>query len=193
MTQSSDLRARLLTAIQSREHKEIVFHDLDQVPVGSSGYFSPSGQSATRGPYGWVSHDISFAPRDNQVFTSHHGPANDEKLAELLEATLVPENTILVSFEAVTDSESDWDNETLVSQPLDPFEHAGPFRVSWEIDSDEDISPARAAANVWTQSFNRGTDQPSPDDACVFTVTDSKTGTNLTIDLSDPTYAGLFN
>lgn len=109
MTQASELRSRLLTAIQSREHKVIVFDDLDDVPVGSSGYLSPSGRSAALGPYGWVSHDVSYTPPNGQTFTSHSGPANDAKLAELIEAALVPEKTILVSFEAVTDTETDWE------------------------------------------------------------------------------------
>ncbi|MUU73450.1 hypothetical protein [Pseudarthrobacter sp. GA104] len=107
--QPSDLRSRLLAAIQNPEHEAILFRNLDDVPVGSTGYLSPSGRSVARGPYGWTSHDVSYTPQDNQVFTSHHGPANDEKLAELLEASLVPENAILVSFEAVTGTESDWE------------------------------------------------------------------------------------
>jgi hypothetical protein len=107
--QPSDLRSRLLAAIQNPQHKAILFRNLDEVPVGSTGYLSPSGRSAAREPHGWTSHDVSYTPQDNQLFTSHHGPANDEKLAELLEASLVPENTILVSFEAVTDTESDWE------------------------------------------------------------------------------------
>ena len=32
---------------------------------------------------------------------------------------------------------------------LDPFEDRGPFRVSWEIDSDDAISPAQAALHAW--------------------------------------------
>ena len=130
MTQPGDFWSRLLAVIQSPEHKAILFRDLDKVPVGSIGYLSPSGRSAARGPYGWVSHEVIFTPRDDQVFTSHSGPANDEKLAELLEAALVPENTILVSFEAVTDAESDWElgysstytdlaNPTLLGRSLD--------------------------------------------------------------------------
>ncbi|MDP9903158.1 hypothetical protein [Arthrobacter bambusae] len=75
---------------------------------------------------------------------------------------------------------------------LDPFQTDGPYRVTWSIDGDEDSSPARAAANAWTQNFNRGAAQPCPDDACVFTVTDSKTGRSVDIDLSEEEFAHLF-
>ncbi|MFC4507807.1 hypothetical protein ACFPIH_51850 [Streptomyces vulcanius] len=87
----SDLQASIRAALANREHQVIVFLDPNEVAVGSTGYFSPSGHSATRGPYGWVSQDVSFMPRDGEVFTSHHGPANDEKLVELLVAALVTE------------------------------------------------------------------------------------------------------
>ncbi|MDX2545932.1 hypothetical protein PV331_29355 [Streptomyces sp. WI04-05B] len=68
-----------------------MFLDPNEAAVGSTGYFSPSGHSATRGPCGWVFRDVSFMPRDDEFFTSHHGPANDEKLVELLAAARVTE------------------------------------------------------------------------------------------------------
>lgn len=55
-------------------------------------------------------------------------------------------------------------------------------RVKWEINSDKS-DPVEAARQVWRENFNRG--EPGPDDACVFTVTDSQTGNTVTVDLSE--------
>ncbi|MFI5702605.1 hypothetical protein ACIA78_21475 [Streptomyces xanthochromogenes] len=89
--EQSDLQASIRAALANREHQVIVFLDPNEVAVGSTGYFSSSGHRATCGPYGWFSHDISFMTRDGEVFTSHHGPANDEKLVELLVVALIIE------------------------------------------------------------------------------------------------------
>ncbi|MDL5199613.1 hypothetical protein [Streptomyces sp. ALI-76-A] len=87
----SDLQASIRAALANRERQVIVFLGPNEVAVGSTGHFSPSGHSATRRPYDWIPHDVSFTPRDGEVFTSHHGPANDEKLVEVLVAALVTE------------------------------------------------------------------------------------------------------
>ncbi|WP_405776093.1 hypothetical protein [Streptomyces sp. NBC_01538] len=89
--EGSDFQAGIRAALANRERQGIVFLDPNEAAVGSTGCFSPSGHSATRGPYGSVSHEVSFTPRDGEVFTSHHGPANDEKVVELLVAALVTE------------------------------------------------------------------------------------------------------
>lgn len=62
--------------------------------------------------------------------------------------------------------------------------------VAWQIDADAS-SPAAAAAEVWKTNFNRGPHQPTPDDACVFDVSDGEK--IVQIDLSDPVYAHLFD
>ncbi|MGI8306986.1 hypothetical protein [Saccharopolyspora hattusasensis] len=106
----SDLHARLLAVIGDKAHQTITFRDLDEVPVGSIGYLSPGGRQVHRDEKGWFHDGRRVEPEPGKyTFTSHSGPANDERLAELLEATLVPEHHVLVDFEAVTDSESDWE------------------------------------------------------------------------------------
>lgn len=70
----------------------------------------------------------------------------------------------------------------------DPESHL----VRWEIDSDEGISPARAAADAWQSNFHRGLDQPGPGDACVLTVVNTA-GQSVEIDLSDEQFAYLFD
>lgn len=57
------------------------------------------------------------------------------------------------------------------------------FKVEWVIDEFAE-SPRKAAEKVWREVFER--DEILPDDACVFDVTDSRTGLKTTIDLSEP-------
>lgn len=110
MVQPVDLRSRLLAAIADKSHRAITFRNLNDVPIGSTGYLSPSGHSVIRDAVGWRFDGRRIEPQQGiDVFTSHSGPANDERLAELLESALVPEHRVLVTFEAVTDSESDWE------------------------------------------------------------------------------------
>lgn len=106
----SDLHVRLLDAIRDTGHRVVRFHDLDEVPVGSVGYFSPSGQHVFRDERGWLHDGRRFEPRQGtDSFTAHSGPANDELLAELLERALVPEHGLLVSFGTECTTESDWE------------------------------------------------------------------------------------
>lgn len=73
---------------------------------------------------------------------------------------------------------------------LRPVSEGTSFQITWSIDQ-EAQSPAAAAAAVWQSIFGRGSTQPGPDEACVFTTT-LPDGTPVEIDLSDPEYAELF-
>ncbi|MDP9903155.1 hypothetical protein [Arthrobacter bambusae] len=109
--QTPSLRSRIHAVIRGSAHKAIVFHDLDAVPLSSSGYFSPSGRNATLTSHGWMAGDRTITPAKGEIFTSHQGPANDDKLAELITAELTPEHHVLVDFEAVTGREpGDWES-----------------------------------------------------------------------------------
>lgn len=57
------------------------------------------------------------------------------------------------------------------------------YLVSWNIDEDEDQTPAQAAWSVWRKIFGRGI--AAANDACVFEVKDWATGTSFHIDLSE--------
>lgn len=84
--------------------------------------------------------------------------------------------------------------EPTAPQALDPLTPVpGGCRVNWTIDADADLSPARAAANAWRYYFHRGSDQPTVDEGCVFTVTRLATGAAVDVDLSDPRFAALFD
>lgn len=111
------LRDRILAAIRGPKNQThaVVFQNLDHVPVGSSGYFSPLGNEASRTLNGWMVDNGSgsrvITPEDHWIFTSRSGPANDEKLADVIAAELLPEHHILVEFEAVTGHEpGDWES-----------------------------------------------------------------------------------
>ena len=60
------------------------------------------------------------------------------------------------------------------------------FIVSWDI-NEEAQSAREAAENVWQNVFGRDPKNTNPDDACVFSVTDTKHNTVHQIDLSDET------
>lgn len=107
----SGLGAQLLAVISGEGHRAVVFHDLDEVPVGSAGYFTPGGRSALRDEKGWIHDGRRFEPQPERqyVFTSQSGPANDAKLAELIEEALVPEHSVLVAFRTEQQTESDWE------------------------------------------------------------------------------------
>ena len=110
MVQPVDLRSRLLAAIADKSYRAITVRNLEDVPIGSVGYLSPSGHRVMRDAVGWLFDGRRIQPQPGiDVFTSHSGPANDERLAEQLEDVLVPERRVLVTFEAVTGSESDWE------------------------------------------------------------------------------------
>lgn len=117
--ETPDLRTRINIAIADASHRAIHFTDLDEVPPGSSGYLSPTGARAGRLADGrWtVSGQLASAElmsHGNVTFTSQSGPANDAKLAELLEQALVPKDHLLVDFEVDTEHEpADWEG----SQP----------------------------------------------------------------------------
>ena len=113
---ASDLRSRLLATTHDKAHKTVVFTDLDQVPVGSAGYLSPTSRDVLRHADGWILRDgrRRITPNPDEIFTSHSGEANDAKLVELIIEALVPKHHILVDFEAVTGHEGgDWEH----SQP----------------------------------------------------------------------------
>lgn len=74
---------------------------------------------------------------------------------------------------------------------IDPFEPSDEsLLVAWQIDSEEEISPAQAALQAWRRNFRRGDTQPTADDACVFDV--SQGNLRIQVDLSDPQFAYLF-
>ena len=56
------------------------------------------------------------------------------------------------------------------------------YRLMWVIDV-EGETPTAAAQEVWEDVFGRSF--ASPDDACVFSVTDMATGTITEVDLSE--------
>lgn len=120
MPDHSDLKTRLLAIIRSDIHRVIVFDRLDAVPVGSRGWLVTedgdpalsSGSHLVRIHSGWVCDDREYTritPDPNWRFNSTSGPANDERLAELIAAVLVPDGAVLVSFEATKERESDWE------------------------------------------------------------------------------------
>lgn len=138
----SDLQAAVLGVLRDRPHKLVIFKDLDDVPLGSSGYLTSYGRTSvgvSRHTSGWLmDHGQRFTlePGVKYTFTSHSGPANDAKLTRLIEEALVPERHMLVSFEAVTESESDWEsgidaswtelgNPTILAHNMDESDLAG--------------------------------------------------------------------
>lgn len=78
-----------------------------------------------------------------------------------------------------------------ILDPLEPAHGIAEYPVSWEIDWDG-TSPADAAAQVWREVFCRGSWQPNNEEACVFIVTDTNTGRQVEIDLSEERFAHLF-
>lgn len=77
-------------------------------------------------------------------------------------------------------------------RPHEPV--SGALRVSWSIDSEEDLSPAQAAFEVYKQHFTdrlNPVNQPAPDSACVFDVA-LPDGRSIQIDLASEAYAHLF-
>ena len=72
--------------------------------------------------------------------------------------------------------------------------------VTWSIENYSGktfFTAAQHAQDIWQDCFRRdifirNDSQPGPDEACVFTVTNTKTGTQYTIDLSDEEFAGTF-
>lgn len=75
-------------------HRAIVFPNPDEIPNGSSGYFSPSGDRAVKDADGaWFSRGKHYFPQQNQTFTSHAGPANDAALRQAVCNELTDELT----------------------------------------------------------------------------------------------------
>lgn len=95
-----DRLKRLKAVIHDGSHRAITFRDLDEVPARSAGYFSPSGLKAT---VQLLSHDEKIwkiiesdhlrdatqAELDAaEWFTAHSGPANDERLLDMLDTAV---------------------------------------------------------------------------------------------------------
>lgn len=168
MTNHSDLRSRLLAVVEDKTHQAITFTNLDDVPIGSTGYLSPGGRTVLRDERGWLHDGLRFEfERDNCVFTSQSGPANDARLTEMLEADLVPRHHILVGFEAVTDREAgDWEgsepaysyttlaNPKVISQALDEGELA---RLYFEVEA-ASLGESDAYSNLEKQIARLGED-----------------------------------
>lgn len=79
-------------------------------------------------------------------------------------------------------------------QPAPPGLLQGPDSScvpTWPID-EENFSAAREAVAGWQDVFTRGAGQPGPEESCVVTVIDPRTGAAALIDLSDERFAHLF-
>lgn len=108
------LADRLAAVVAGTAHRAVCFRDLSEVPIGSLGYFSPSGTDAVRSANGWVGRDGHPVSPGKQIFTAQSGPKNDEILVDALLAALTPAHRVLIEFEVVTEYESgDWE----LSQP----------------------------------------------------------------------------
>lgn len=110
-----DLRSRIAEAIADPQHHAVAFEDLDEVPPYSEGYLTPTEDSAVRLPDGsWlvsgVTTSIESMRADGVSFVSQKGPANDMKLLELIEQSIVPSRHLLATFEVSTEHDSgDWE------------------------------------------------------------------------------------
>jgi hypothetical protein len=111
----------------------------------------------------------------------------------LSELTGLPEPSKLVPGSLVVETEhgllylpkdekvriSEWYPETLGQHTLRDQPH---WRLSWEIDDTDHVTPHEAATSAWRNIFGR--DEAGAGDACVFRVTDVATGEDVTVDLS---------
>lgn len=141
--QPASLRTRILDLISQQRHREVTFRDLNEVPNGSHGHLQPSAAAASRLEDGrWmvsgVITQIASLRRTGAAFVSHTGPANDARLAELIESSLVLRNHLLVDFEVGTEHEpADWEgsqpaydysfmtNPQILAHDLDDADRAG--------------------------------------------------------------------
>lgn len=113
-TTPSLLRQRIEKVIAAGEHREIFFENVEDVPVGSAGTFVVPGShtqiKATRTEKGWRAHmNAIVEPPAEWSFLSHSGPANDAKLAELLETEIIPKHSIIGEFTVAIDNENDYE------------------------------------------------------------------------------------
>ncbi|MFI9629272.1 hypothetical protein [Streptomyces sp. NPDC052042] len=177
---NTDFRSRARAAVAAKSHRAIVFDDIAEVSVGSTGYFTPSQRNAVCTAAGWFSDGVAYRPGEGEKFTSHSGPANDERLVELILAASVPEHR--TDDEPSGASADGLDPDTVVP---------GSSLVQWKVDSDEDVTPAQAALDTWREHFGRDDGRPPNEECCVFTVV-GEHGRSVVIDLSDERYAHLF-
>lgn len=116
-----------------------------------------------------------------------------DTLAETIRDSITAANATRAEWNRALDQV--FDEQVFAGDALDPLEPATrdseEYPVSWETCWDG-TSPADAAAFVWREVFRRGPWQPNNDEACVFTVTDSKTGRRVEIDVSEERFAHLF-
>jgi hypothetical protein len=76
--------------VEAGKYKAVLVRNIEEVPVGANGYFSPSGLSAYRLKSGWFHEGRPMRePASDSVFTSHDGKPNEGKLVELLVEALV--------------------------------------------------------------------------------------------------------
>lgn len=98
-------------------HRAVPFKRHQDVPNGSTGYFSPSDKDALKDTDGrWFIDGKEVKPQKDWHFTSHTGPANDEAFRALMRDELLLEsigitpqqaNTVLGALYAkLTESES---------------------------------------------------------------------------------------
>lgn len=78
-------RSSIEAVISSVIGKPVTFYDIALVPVGSSGYFSPSGVKATLDSNGWIRNSgQKYSTERELAFTSHRGPANNAQILDVV-------------------------------------------------------------------------------------------------------------
>lgn len=148
----SDLRAQVLAAVDRKQHQAIVFHDLDEVPVGSVGYFSPSEARPPRRER-LVPRGPALRPGSAPASPSPRspGPRTTRCSPSLIEEALVPKGHLLVDLEASTEHEpADWEG----SQPAYDYAVLG-SRGSSRTGSPSRISPASTSRSRQAPSASR--------------------------------------
>lgn len=113
------LRDLLLEVLAENNSKPIMFNDLDEVPVHSIGDLRTNAfitHDVLKAERGWIHNGeyLKLVPDMEYRFNSYSGPANNARLAQLLEEALLPKNHLLVRIEAGIEVDSgDWE----LSQP----------------------------------------------------------------------------
>lgn len=80
-----EIRRAIERLVETLADQPMVFSDIYKVPMGSTGYFSPSGKPARFTSKGWFGPDGNKSNLDGQThFTAHSGPANRARLAQAL-------------------------------------------------------------------------------------------------------------
>lgn len=112
--------------VSTRNHRAIVFHDLDDVPPQSSGYVTASQNrsfTAAKDEHGvWFDdHGRILDPPKTWIFTSHSGPANDAAFRELVRDELRSEQLGLSPDQANAVLSALWEKVTDVERYLSGY------------------------------------------------------------------------